>query len=292
MGKFLPIHVLHHMQKLNEKQQETQNNSQELFSTAQLEINKEKNRYYNILLYDSTRVKLAPIEGVAGSDYINASFVNLSERNYICCQAPLSDTIEDFHRMLWENNVETIVMLTRNIEDGRIKATDYLSALNEPKTFGVWKVDVLKEETHPAESAYIRRVFTLQKGEEKRTITQFHYMAWPDHGVPENTTPLRNMSVSVNELEEKNPKAPTVVHCSAGIGRTGTYIIINSILDEILIAQQKNAPPPAFNLMKIVHSVRSMRPGMVNAYDQYEFIYRTLLSHIQQQLAKNNESKK
>lgn len=125
-------------------------------------------------------------------------------------------------------------------------------------------------------------------------ITQFHFLAWPDHGVPDESEPLLEMMLSANKLhEESHSKYPIVVHCSAGIGRTGTYVIVSTIVelinysvlkiivDNVWQLKQDPKVPPTINLMKSLHQIRGMRSGMVTHKDQYEFCYKTVLAYIQ-----------
>eukprot|EP01118_Nematostelium_gracile_P007647 TRINITY_DN2495_c0_g1_i1.p1 TRINITY_DN2495_c0_g1~~TRINITY_DN2495_c0_g1_i1.p1 ORF type:complete len:515 (-),score=204.29 TRINITY_DN2495_c0_g1_i1:71-1615(-) len=267
--------------KLMDKDVE-KNGKSELFSASTMVGNKEKNRYVNILPYDISRVKLTIKEGVDGSDYINANYVNTDKRAYICCQAPLESTVEDFHRMIWENNVEVIVMLTKFVEDGRIKATEYLPSVDDdPKKYGDFYVEDVTEEVVNG-GVYVKRRFVLKKDTERRNVTQFHYLAWPDHDVPEEPKELIDFIIQVNKIEDDlTKKQPTIVHCSAGIGRTGTYIIINSVLEQLSLAfQNKETKPPAINLMKTIYQIREMRASMVNHISQYYYCYHAIMAHI------------
>lgn len=272
-------------QKLEEKEEENNcNESSSLYTAAFHPLNIDKNRYINILPFDSTRVKLSQKEGMEGSDYINANFVSCENRHFICCQAPLDSTIEDFYRMLWEAECKIIVMLTKHVEGGRIKASVYLPETGEtPLVCGDFILSITKEESMN-NGVYVVREFTLKKNSEVRQLTQFHFLAWPDFGVPDEPKELLDMIVQVNKLEKEiNTKSssPTVVHCSAGIGRTGTYIIINSTMELISesIKKDKLKPPP-LSIMKSVHSLRGMRGGMVNHIDQYFYCYNAIAAHI------------
>jgi len=262
-------------EKLNEKQEVFRS---ELSEVGRLPINKSKNRYADIVPLDATRVKLSVTDG--GSDYINASHVKLFDKSYICCQAPLPSTIEDFYRMLWEMDCTVVVMLTKLIEDGKVKATEYLSPLNETATYGSFEVTVIKERFRCSKS-FLERAFILKKDEEVRTLNHFQFLAWPDHGVPTITGPFLKMIIRVFEFQSSS-KSPTVVHCSAGIGRTGTYILITSVLELITkaIATNYETAPPSISFMKMVHQLRGMRPQMINSLDQYEFCYKIVLDHI------------
>eukprot|EP01119_Soliformovum_irregulare_P008172 TRINITY_DN2114_c0_g1_i1.p1 TRINITY_DN2114_c0_g1~~TRINITY_DN2114_c0_g1_i1.p1 ORF type:complete len:337 (+),score=42.51 TRINITY_DN2114_c0_g1_i1:117-1127(+) len=272
-------------EKLAEKERE-RSASKDLFMIAQKDSNREKNRYYNILPFDKTRVHLQATEGVEDSDYINANFVNglNGEDMYICCQAPLDNTFVDFFRMVWETDASIIVMLTRFIEGGKLKASDYLPPLNEdPMKHGDFYIQTLTQEPKD-DGAYIVRKITLRKSGVERTITQFHFVAWPDHGVPEDASHLLNMMSEQNTLFNQDRSHPVVVHCSAGIGRTGTYVIVSNVLEQAQNAIAENRPPPPFNLMKVVHELRGMRSGMVNHYDQYFFCYKTILTYVERLL--------
>jgi protein tyrosine phosphatase len=262
-----------------------------LVNTATKMENKAKNRYLNILPYDATRVKLRPVEGEEDSDYINANWVTSAERKYICTQAPLENTLDDFYRMLWETNSSALVMLTRLIELGRIKAHEYLPRVgDEPKKYGDIEVEVISEENGPNES-YIKRKFTLKKGGDKHELAQYHFLAWPDHGTPTETETLLTMILDAdsNLPSELSHERPTVVHCSAGVGRTGTYVIINSILEQITNSMKRDpTTPPTINLMKTLTELRTMRTSMVNHPDQYEFCYRTLLDHVKRLISQKH----
>jgi len=274
-------------EKLADKDTE-KNVASDLFGAATLSVNREKNRYVNILPFDSTRVKLAPQEGVEGSDYINANHISTEKRKYICGQAPLDHTIEDFHKMLWENNVSIVVMLTKLIEDGKIKASEYLASMDEdPRKYGQFHVEVLSEES-VNKGTFIMRKFVLKRDSERRTLSQFHFMGWPDHEVPAEQE-LLDLILQVNQLEDESAsKGPTVVHCSAGIGRTGTYIIVNSVLELITEAMKNDkTKPPSLNLMKNVHALRGMGSGMVNSIDQYVYCYQTIGAHIDRLIAEH-----
>jgi len=263
-----------------------------LFTAALQPANKTKNRYLNILPYDTTRVKLAPIEGAPGTDYINANWVKSGERAYICTQAPLEHTVDDFYRMLWETKTRTIVMLTRFAELGRIKAHEYLPKVGEGKMkYGDIEVEVLSEEPSKDETYVIRKI-KLTKAADSTNMIQFHFIAWPDHGVPDISDPLLDMAMVADQMTPPSQETPTVVHCSAGVGRTGTYVIINSILEQITNHMKLNPnTPPVINMAKTLQDLRTMRPGMVNHIDQYEFCYKTILAHVQHLIKQRNASK-
>jgi len=265
-----------------------------LFTAALQPGNKAKNRYLNILPYDTTRVKLSVSDPNLSTDYINANWVKSGERAYICAQAPLEHTVDDFYKMLWETNTKTIVMLTRFAELGRIKAHDYLPKLGEGKTkFGEIDAELLAEAPSKDETHVIRKIRLSKGTETPHNIIHLHFISWPDHGVPDISDPLLDMAMVADQMTPPSQETPTVVHCSAGVGRTGTYVIINSIL-EIITNHMKLNPnaPPDINMAKTLQDLRTMRPGMVNHIDQYEFCYKTILAHIQHLIKQRNEGGK
>eukprot|EP01116_Phalansterium_solitarium_P024238 TRINITY_DN8824_c0_g1_i1.p1 TRINITY_DN8824_c0_g1~~TRINITY_DN8824_c0_g1_i1.p1 ORF type:complete len:522 (-),score=41.78 TRINITY_DN8824_c0_g1_i1:197-1762(-) len=276
--------VTHEWQMLVERDQETTQDD-DLFTAGHEFFNIAKNRYTNILPLDSTRVKLKDIEGVPCSDYINANFVVCGDRKYICCQAPLESTFSDFYRMVWEQNISVIVMLTKIVEGGKLKAHSYWpveKGATEP--YGEILITTLTDDPDPSkEVPYVQRRFQLTRGEETRPLTQFHFVAWPDFGTPDDPQPLLSMMDEVNALVDVS-KENIVVHCSAGIGRTGSYIMIDYFrngLSRTMERQkwstsQQSYDPPTINIVKTTHRLRESRSGMVNSMEQFLFCYRVV----------------
>ncbi|XP_031573109.1 receptor-type tyrosine-protein phosphatase delta-like [Actinia tenebrosa] len=231
--------------------------------------NKYKNRYANIVAYDHSRVILTPIEGVAGSDYINANYIDGYNRSgaYIACQGPLPETFDDFWRMIWEQGTATVVMLTQLEERGRRKCDQYWPDRGT-KNYGMIRVTA-SETSHM--SYYILRTFILshkQEEEEPRQVKQYHFTSWPDHGVPSHPAPLLSL---VRTVTNANPASsgPIVVHCSAGVGRTGTYITLDAMLQKIEKEQ-------TIDVFEFVKQMRTKRNIMVQTESQYVFIYDAL----------------
>uniref|UniRef100_A0A8C7B8G2 protein-tyrosine-phosphatase n=1 Tax=Neovison vison TaxID=452646 RepID=A0A8C7B8G2_NEOVI len=239
---------------------------------SNLEVNKPKNRYANVIAYDHSRVILQPIEGIVGSDYINANYVDGYRRQnaYIATQGPLPETFGDFWRMVWEQRSATIVMMTRLEEKSRIKCDQYWPNRGT-ETYGFIQVTLL--DTIEL-ATFCVRTFSLHKNgsSEKREVRQFQFTAWPDHGVPEYPTPFLAF---LRRVKTCNPPdaGPVVVHCSAGVGRTGCFIVIDAMLERI-------KPEKTVDVYGHVTLMRSQRNYMVQTEDQYVFIHEALLEAV------------
>jgi len=173
-------------------------------------------------------------------------------------------TFQDFWRMIWEQGVSIIVMLTKLFEGGRTKAHMYWP--NNFFTFGELVVTKLEEQEF---KYFILRRFLLSKGDDAREVFQIHYNSWPDYGVPESTKGIRQLVDYVNTIR-RQPDGPIVVHCSAGVGRTGSFIAIHHSLTSL----SKGDTPPS--ILEIILQMRSERVGMVQTEKQYEFIYQAV----------------
>ncbi|XP_026220782.1 phosphatidylinositol phosphatase PTPRQ-like isoform X35 [Anabas testudineus] len=242
--------------------------------------NKPKNRYNNVLPYDSSRVKLSIIHGDPHDDYINANYMPgyNSRKEFIAAQGPLPSTVKDFWRMVWEKNVYTLVMLTRCNEQGRVKCEQYWG----PGTKHYENFTVTTISDVPLDDWTIRdfRIKNL-KTAETRSVRHFHFTAWPDHGVPETTELLINFRHLVREhMDQYSRHSPTVVHCSAGVGRTGTFIAIDHLMYQI---EGENI----VDVFGIVHDLRMHRPLMVQTEDQYVFLNQCALDIIRSRTGNN-----
>ncbi|KAF5893826.1 receptor-type tyrosine-protein phosphatase alpha [Clarias magur] len=242
---------------------------------ASKEENKEKNRYVNILPYDHSRVHLSPLEGVPDSDFINASYINgYQEKNkFIAAQGPKEETVNDFWRMIWEQNTATIVMVTNLKERKECKCAQYWPDQG-CWTYGNIRVSV--EDMTVLVDYTVRKFCIQQVGDvsgkkPQRLVTQFHFTSWPDFGVP--FTPI-GMLKFLKKVKACNPQyaGPIVVHCSAGVGRTGTFIVIDAMLD-MMAAERK------VDVFGFVTRIRAQRCQMVQTDMQYVFIFQALLEH-------------
>ncbi|XP_053738734.1 receptor-type tyrosine-protein phosphatase F isoform X13 [Synchiropus splendidus] len=239
------------------------------WENSNMEVNKPKNRYANVIAYDHSRVVLTPVDAVPGSDYINANYIDgyRKQNAYIATQGPLPETLSDFWRMVWEQRSNTIVMMTRLEEKSRVKCDQYWP-IRGTETYGMIQVTMLDTVDL---ATYSVRTFALYKNgsSEKREVRQFQFMAWPDHGVPEYPTPILAF---LRRVKACNPPdaGPMVVHCSAGVGRTGCFIVIDAMLERM--KHEKSV-----DIYGHVTCMRAQRNYMVQTEDQYIFIHEALL---------------
>ncbi|XP_059482011.1 receptor-type tyrosine-protein phosphatase beta-like isoform X2 [Neocloeon triangulifer] len=238
------------------------------YSAAMLQYNKRKNRYINILPYDSTRVVLSVVSpNDPESDYINASEVKgfSGQVEYIACQGPLADTAEDFWRMVFEKDVCVIVMVTNLAEKGKIKCHKYFPDLRETIRYERVAVKCVLQADFPV---YTRRTFLVQKtdGMILKNVIQLHFKEWPDFGCPETTDLLLSFCRTVRELANANSDGLVLVHCSAGVGRTGTLIAVDMLLQEIRANRE-------INIFDKILQLRYQRINMVQTELQYKYIH-------------------
>ncbi|XP_047661230.1 receptor-type tyrosine-protein phosphatase S isoform X30 [Tachysurus fulvidraco] len=258
--------------KLSQEYESIDPGQQFTWEHSNLEVNKPKNRYANVIAYDHSRVILAPIEGIAGSDYINANYIDgyRKQNAYIATQGPLPETFGDFWRMVWEQRAATVVMMTRLEEKSRIKCDQYWPSRGT-ETYGMTQVTLL--DTIEL-ATFCLRTFSLHKNgsSEKREVRQFQFTAWPDHGVPEYPTPFLAF---LRRVKTCNPPdaGPIIAHCSAGVGRTGCFIVIDAMLERI--KHEKTV-----DIYGHVTLMRAQRNYMVQTEDQYSFIHDALLEAV------------
>ncbi|XP_067256019.1 receptor-type tyrosine-protein phosphatase delta isoform X6 [Chanodichthys erythropterus] len=235
---------------------------------SNLEVNKPKNRYANVIAYDHSRVLLSAIDGIPGSDYINSNYIDgyRKQNAYIATQGALPETFGDFWRMIWEQRSANIVMMTKLEERSRVKCDQYWPNRGT-ETYGLIQVTLLDTVEL---ATYCVRTFALYKNgsSEKREVRQFQFTAWPDHGVPEHPTPFLAF---LRRVKSCNPPdaGPMVVHCSAGVGRTGCFIVIDAMLERI--KHEKTV-----DIYGHVTLMRAQRNYMVQTEDQYVFIHDAL----------------
>ncbi|XP_027871963.1 protein tyrosine phosphatase receptor type Db isoform X14 [Xiphophorus couchianus] len=250
------------------------------WENSNLEVNKPKNRYANVIAYDHSRVILSSIDGVPGSDYINANYIDGYRRQnaYIATQGPLPETFGDFWRMVWEQHTANIVMMTKLEEKSRMPSyffskvkCDQYWPTRGTETYGLIQVTLLDTVEL---ATYSMRTFALYKSgsNEKREVRHFQFTAWPDHGVPEHPTPFLAF---LRRVKACNPPdaGPMIVHCSAGVGRTGCFIVIDGMTERI--KHEKTVDTYGH-----VTLMRSQRNYMVQTEDQYIFIHDALLEAV------------
>uniref|UniRef100_A0A8C1TIZ8 protein-tyrosine-phosphatase n=1 Tax=Cyprinus carpio TaxID=7962 RepID=A0A8C1TIZ8_CYPCA len=247
-------------------------------SCARLPQNVSKNRYRDISPYDTTRVVLKGTD-----DYINANFINMEipgkgeVKRYIACQGPLPGTCSDFWQMVWEQSATLVVMLTTQVERGRVKCHQYWPNVSASGTYGGFQVTCVSEEGN---SAYLLRDLTLThlESKEERLICQMQYLAWPDHGVPDDSSDFLNFVSQVRSKRADAPE-PVVVHCSAGIGRTGVLITMETAM--CLIENGQSVYP-----LDIVRTMRDQRAMMIQTPSQYRFVCEAILKVYDEEIVK------
>ncbi|XP_050678387.1 tyrosine-protein phosphatase 69D [Leptidea sinapis] len=281
--------------------------------------NQPKNRYPDIKAYDQTRVKLTPQDGVPGSDYINANYVmgykgasdlNQERKKFICAQGPTDTTVNDFWRMIWEQGLELIVMLTNLEEYSKVKCSKYWpDEVRGARAFGAITVHHVSEKRY---SDYIVRELRISKqpvnsegqpivenngvakrnGDcgmnettgsaptspreqlrtESRVVRQYHFLMWKDFAAPEHPHSILRFIKRVNEAWSMCVSRCALVHCSAGVGRTGTLVALDCLLDQL----RDTAVAP---VAATVAELRSQRNFLVQSLKQYVFVYRALVEY-------------
>ncbi|XP_041426759.1 receptor-type tyrosine-protein phosphatase T-like isoform X2 [Xenopus laevis] len=238
-------------------------------ATASSEQNKTKNRYKKVIPYDNSRVILR--SNPSGWDYINASYIDgyKDPKFFIATQGPLPETLADFWHMVWQEKSSVIVMLTGLEEQNKVKCERYWP--EEIQTYGDIRVSV---ESTTQTGAFVTRSFTLQKvgGSAQRTVEQLHYLQWPDHGVPSKSAGLLQLIEQMNKCKLPG-SGPVIVHCSAGIGRTGTLLALDILLKRARAEGKVNVYDCTFQM-------RRRRLNMVQNQGQYLFLYDVLLETI------------
>ncbi|XP_030586423.1 phosphatidylinositol phosphatase PTPRQ isoform X2 [Archocentrus centrarchus] len=242
---------------------------QDLATTdADLPWNKSKNRFPNIKPYNNNRVKLLSEPGTAGSDYINASFVSgyLCPNEFIATQGPLPGTVADFWRMIWETGTRTIAMLTQCYEKGRIRCHKYWPEDNKPMSvFSDILISKVSEEVFPD---WTIRNLKVEKHGHYILVRHFNYTSWPEHGVPESCSTLIKFVKAVRMHRQDN--STIVVHCSAGVGRTGVFIALDHLIQHV-------RDHDFVDIYGLVAELRSERMCMVQNLAQYIFLHQSTL---------------
>ncbi|XP_040133398.1 receptor-type tyrosine-protein phosphatase V isoform X3 [Ictidomys tridecemlineatus] len=242
---------------------------------AEHPANTTKNRYPHVLPYDHSRVRLTPLEGEPHSDYINANFIPgyTHPQEFIATQGPLKKTLEDFWRLVWEQHVHIIVMLTVGMENGRVLCEHYWPANSSPVTHGHITIHLLAEES---EHEWTKREFQLQHEiqQKQRRIKQMQFTTWPDHSIPEAPGSLLTFVELVREQARVTQgSGPILVHCSAGVGRTGTFVALSRLLQQLEEEQM-------VDVFNAVYALRLHRPLMIQTPSQYVFLHSCIMDRI------------
>lgn len=255
---------------------------------GQKPCNESKNRYKNILPFDYTRVKL----DLPDSDYINANYLKYEEdppieessrcskqpyKTYIAAQGPLQASVNEFWWMIWQHKTRVIVMMTKEFERTKSKCFRYWPDVDKPaRKFGQLSVVNLTEKSF---TDYVCREFELSFTDSQtppRKVTQFQFTSWPDQHIPSDPASVLNFLYEVRNSQTPND-GPMVVHCSAGIGRSGTLIVIDIIIDQL----ERKGLECEIDIQRTLGMLREQRSGLVQTEAQYKFIYLAVLSHIE-----------
>lgn len=235
-------------------------------AVAQTPSNMDKNRHAESLPYDHSRVKLKSEVNSNKQDYINASIIfdhDPRQPAYIATQGPLAHTVADFWQMVWENGCTVIVMMTALVEDGEKQCERYWPDEGS-SLYHIYEVNLVSEhiwcKDFLVRSFYLKNVQT----QETRTLTQFHLLSWPADGIPTSTRPLLDFRRKVNKCY-RGRSCPIIVHCSDGTGRTGTYILIDMVLNRMTKGVKE------IDIAASLEHIRDQRPGLVRTKDQFEF---------------------
>ncbi|XP_016889987.1 receptor-type tyrosine-protein phosphatase O isoform X1 [Cynoglossus semilaevis] len=237
---------------------------------ADLPVNRPKNRYTNILPYDFSRVKLISMHNDEGADYINANYIPgyKHSKEYIATQGPLPETRNDFWKMVLQQKSPIVVMLTQCNERRRVKCDHYWPFTDEPVMYGEISVEMLTETESPE---WTIRKFRLGYADESCDVLHLNYTSWPDHGVPTvNAIESILQFVHIVRQQANRTKDPIIVHCSAGVGRTGTFIALDRLMQHIREHEYAD-------ILGMVSEMRSHRLSMVQTEEQYVFIHQCVL---------------
>jgi protein tyrosine phosphatase len=221
-------------------------------------------------------------EGLEGSDYINANYISGevpgSENTYISTQGPLPGTVGDFWRMVWEQNSKIVVMLTKEVEGGRAKCVKYWPD-KDSRIYDDIRVSPESIDLSSKQVTTRHLILEHLKTNEKRKVVHYQYKEWPDHGLPSSTKAFLHLVHSAKRVDKDGP---IVVHCSAGIGRSGTFCAVHALVQKMREELKTKGSLPPLNIVETVLNLRDQRPGMVQTKEQYMFCYLALQEEFQQ----------
>lgn len=266
-------HIAKNYKKLKPGYEALKRSSRRIYRTtsfAQTAENKAKNRNHHLFAFDETR----SCQDIPNF-YINANDVLTPAQNYMVTQGPLDTTVKDFWKAILHKNSRVIVTLVMAVEEGKDKCASYWTI--PELTCDDWTITLVQEE-HLANSNLIEshriivRTFLAKNSHEERKIKQVHYENWPDGRIPDLDLFVKLLDV-VDSIED-NPEAPITVHCSAGIGRSGTFVAAHSLRKEM--RQAKHNDPLIINIPKAIFHLRCQRMGLVACTSQYKIVYQAL----------------
>ncbi|XP_051735877.1 tyrosine-protein phosphatase non-receptor type 22 isoform X2 [Ctenopharyngodon idella] len=268
------------------KRQSTKYRAEKTYPTtaADKQDNVKKNRYKDIVPFDHSRVKLSLVTSKHDTDYINASFIKgvLGSRAYIATQGPLPNTVLDFWRMLWEYNVQVVVMACREFEMGRKKCERYWPESKEDVF--VCEPFNIHYESDENKGEYLIRTLKVTCKQVSRTLKQLHYVNWPDHGVPDSIPAILELLQDMR-IYQDHDELPICIHCSAGCGRTGALCAIDYTWNLL----KRQMIPEDFSIFELVKDMRTQRPSVVQTKEQYALVYRTIKLLFERYLAAMEE---
>ncbi|KAH3833976.1 hypothetical protein DPMN_107294 [Dreissena polymorpha] len=255
-------------------------------TSATAPVNAGKSRYRDMYAYDHSRVVLKIVDGKEGSDYINACFIEgfFKKRAYIASQGPTEAMMDDFWRMIWQYDVSTVVMVTNLVEMGKMKCLGYWPLeVGSKKDFQALTTTLICNEEFTDYTVRKLSLSLKDKQSVSRVVTHFHYTAWPDKDVPTSTSSLLHFWRRIR-AHDPDKKQPWVVHCSAGVGRTGTFIAMDILIDE---GQDRQT----VDIYACVTKLRQQRVNMVQTAGQYKYLHRLLVEYLtlRSQFVSNNE---
>uniref|UniRef100_A0A4W3JE71 protein-tyrosine-phosphatase n=1 Tax=Callorhinchus milii TaxID=7868 RepID=A0A4W3JE71_CALMI len=242
--------------------------------TGNKPINLKKARVLQIIPYDFNRVVLPRKRGQEYSDYVNASYIDgyRQKHYFIATQGPLSITVEDFWKMIWDNKSHTIVMLTELREREQEKCFQYWPSENTV-TFENYTIELKTDNVSDAFSVRDFLLTNISEGRKNRLIRQFHFHDWPEIGIPAEGRGMIDLIAAVQKQQQQTGNQPIIVHCSAGAGRTGTFIALSNILERV-------KAEGLLDVFQTVKSLRMQRPHMVQTVEQYDFCYKVVQDYL------------
>eukprot|EP00668_Euglena_longa_P032195 GGOE01041493.1.p1 GENE.GGOE01041493.1~~GGOE01041493.1.p1 ORF type:complete len:421 (-),score=132.24 GGOE01041493.1:37-1161(-) len=260
----------------------------ELWTSASLQCNRRRNRYCDILPNEPTRFHLAAA-GEEGADYINCNIIDGFRlgvpHSYLCGQAPTERTLGHWWQMVWQSETTLILMLAKLVEKGCAKADRYWpKKAGTTAKYGDYTIRMVEEGALPDHEEITKRVLQVQApGGQSRTVIHYQYSGWPDHGVPSDSHGfvqlLEETNAHLAAAAAAHEAGPVLVHCSAGVGRTGVFITAHAVLTRLALHLRAGVPEPfPYNLVRTVCQLRWCRSHLIQTLDQYAFCYSVIAS--------------